>query len=467
MKNLIKIIICVMTLYICMSNNTIYAQNNHLYLNITEYEDEHVFSYCDYLYDSITISKDPDCTESIHWCVCYYPGFATTNYYADSITIPFNNTYETVWIWYWGCEVNEKKWTFYPLNFEDVPEPWDNDTAWISLGTTLTLSAPYSPTLNYLWPDGSTDRYYTITGPENSGDIWVEMSNQCGSESDTIGAYYKAEIEMVSVNPFTDQIELTWEVNPYMASYLEALEIYRDNYLIATVPYEDGQYVDEGVYGSVTSRTYKCKSVSKKGFTSPFGSNKPSIHMVYLIDAFNRLVMEANDVSNYYELVQYYVALMQESGEMLIIDSIAAKNGKFVADNNNFEVTRDGILRYTAGMEYINGTGFPVFIANLREGDGKRGKQMYSNVGANEIVGLPEENHDRISIYPNPAQYQITVSDIEEGTITIINSLGQQVLSQEIVGKTTISVNGLSSGIYVAKVITPEGVAYTREFVVK
>ena len=455
MKKLFKSIICAMI--VCLCTTIINAQT--LNLSVTEFEEGEVRGYCAEMYDSIRISKDPNCNTGILWRISYFPGGTWNNYSTDEVTFPFNSEYDEIVITYWGCGLNEFSFSILPLDFDNVPEPWPYDTTWLTLGETRTLYATYSQGLNYLWPNGSTNWTYTVTGPNNSGNIWVEMSNQCGSETDTIGAYYKAELEMVSVNPFTDHIELTWDVNPYMAGYLESIEIYRDNYLIATVPYIQGQYVDEGVYGSVTSRTYKCKSVSKKGYTSPFGSNKPSIHMVYLIDAFNRLVMEANDVSNYYDkLTQYYVALMQENGEMLIIDSISVNKGKIDNDTkNNVEVTRDGILRYTAGMEYINGSGFPVFIANLRDGNGKRGKQMYSNVGANEIVGLPEPINNGIKVYPNPTKDRVTIEGM--GTAIITNALGQTILTKEIDGKATIE---LPRGMYFVKM---KGV--TRKIVVE
>lgn len=454
MKNLFKSIICAMIVCLCTPTN---AQT--LNLNITQVEEGAAYGYCADAYDSIRITKHPQCNSGIHWTISYFPGGIANHFFTDDVTFPFNSDYEFIEVTYWGCDLNEFWFQFLPLDFDNVPEPWQYDTTWLTLGETRTLYAPYLQGINYLWPNNSSNWTYTVTGPANSGDIWVRMSNQCGSVSDTIGAYYKAELEMVSVNPFTDHIELTWDVNPYMAGYLESIEIYRDNYLIATVPYEDGQYVDEGVYGSVTSRTYKCKSVSKKGHISPFGSNKPSIHMVYLIDAFNRLVMEANDVSNYYDkLTQYYVALMQENGEMLIIDSISVNKGKIDNDTkNNFEVTRDGILRYTAGMEYINGAGFPVFIANLRDGNDKRGKQMYSNVGANEIVGLPEPINNGIKVYPNPAKDRVTIEGTGKATIT--NALGQTILTKEIDGKATIE---LPRGMYFVKM---KGV--TRKIVVE
>lgn len=446
MKKLVTLVAVIMAT-LC---SVLHAQN-YITENVSSFSHMGEYLYCRDV-DSLTIVKD--CQNNALWEVgSLSQGILLFQGYADEVTIrqtdgPF------IQIQYIACGENK---IFFIRFAEPIPKPWDQDVIWITVGNQYTLEAPNGGGIQYYqWNDGSAGTEYTVTNPENSGDISITLSNDCESQSDTIGVYYKSEIEMVSVDPYTDHIELTWDVNPYMAGYLESIEIYRDNYLIATVPYEDGQYIDDGVYGSQTSRTYKCKSISKNGFTSPYGLNKPSIHMVYLIDAFNRLVMEANDVSNYYDkLTQYYVALMQENGEMLIIDSISVNKGKIDNDTkNNVEVTRDGILRYTAGMEYINGSGFPVFIANLRDG---RGKQMYSNVGANEIVGLPEPINNGIKVYPNPAKDRVTIEGTGKATIT--NALGQTILTKEIDGKATIE---LPRGMYFVKM---NGV--TRKIVVE
>lgn len=448
MKKVIALVAVIMAT-LC---SILHAQN-YIIENVSSFSHMGEYLYCRDI-DSLTIGKD--CQNDAFWDVLSTSqDLLLFHGYADEVTIRQTDG-PSIQIQYIGGGENK---TFFIEFSEPIPKPWDQDVIWITVGNQYTLEAPNGGGIQYYqWNDGSTGTEYTVTNPENSGDISITLSNDCESQSDTIGVYYKAEIEMVSVDPYTDHIELTWDVNPYMAGYLESIEIYRDNYLIATVPYEDGQYIDDGVYGSQTSRTYKCKSISKNGFTSPYGLNKPSIHMVYLIDAFNRLVMEANDVSNYYDkLTQYYVALMQENGEMLIIDSISVNKGKIDNDTkNNFEVTRDGILRYTAGMEYINGSGFPVFIANLRDGN-KRGKQMYSNVGANEIVGLPEPINNGIKVYPNPAKDRVTIEGTGKAIIT--NAIGQTILTKEIDGKATIE---LPRGMYFVKM---KGV--TRKIVVE
>ncbi len=52
----------------------------------------------------------------------------------------------------------------------------------ICSGTTLTLNAS-NPNATYLWQDGSTDAFFTVSV---SGTYWVVASNACGSVSDTV-----------------------------------------------------------------------------------------------------------------------------------------------------------------------------------------------------------------------------------------------------------------------------------------
>ena len=163
MKKTITFVIFVMAL--CMSTIA-YAQT--LNLNITQVENGEIRSYCENLYDSVNVSKDPSCNGAIHWRITYYPEGSFTDYYADNVTFPFNNTYEKVMVEYWGCGISNKWFQIYPLSFENVPEPWVEDTRWLAQGEDYTLYA-YGENMNILWTDGSTGYEYTITGPEKSG----------------------------------------------------------------------------------------------------------------------------------------------------------------------------------------------------------------------------------------------------------------------------------------------------------
>ena len=457
MKKLITFVIFMMAL--CMSNlvsTSAYAQNNHWYLNITDYEAGHVFQECAIAYDSITISKDPDCTDmsSITWWVTYVPGYVTDIYHTGSITIPFNDTYELISVTYWDCNVNEKTWTFYPLSFENVPEPWDEDTKWLAQGQTLRLNAYYSPTLNYLWPDNSNDWHYDITGPEKSGKVWVRMYNDCGAESDTINVYYNGDIAMATVDPQTDHIIVTWEVDPLLAVYLENVTIVRDGYQIATVPYIQGQYIDEAVSGSATSRTYRCKAIAKDGSVCDFNSApKPSIHMVYTVGYFGTVEMQFNDVStNYADLYQYYIS-QWDDGEITHVDSIIPsklRNGETMKTALGYATMRDGVINYSAPESYFS-DGYLIVEADLRGSKNRDVAGKFLSNRSENTVGIHEvEGVETFNIYPNPSNGVFNIETDREMTITVFNLMGQTIAK----GKTKngiFTISDLPSGIYFVK----------------
>lgn len=66
-----------------------------------------------------------------------------------------------------------------------APVNFGPDTV-LCINQTMLLS-PGQTGMNYLWQNGSAASTYTIANP---GTYWVEVSNMCGSESDTINAQY-------------------------------------------------------------------------------------------------------------------------------------------------------------------------------------------------------------------------------------------------------------------------------------
>lgn len=69
-------------------------------------------------------------------------------------------------------------------------------------------------------------------------------------------------------------------------------------------------------------------------------------------------------------------------------------------------------------------------------------------------VGIREvENTLDVSVFPNPAQSQFTVTNTENATLQLYNILGQQVREVKSMEKNTmINTAGLSAGIYILKV---------------
>jgi photosystem II stability/assembly factor-like uncharacterized protein len=64
-----------------------------------------------------------------------------------------------------------------------------------------------------------------------------------------------------------------------------------------------------------------------------------------------------------------------------------------------------------------------------------------------------------LDIYPNPTSAIITIETLANGSLSILNISGQQLLQQEITEPiTTIDVSTLPSGVYVVKVVGDKGV---------
>lgn len=71
-----------------------------------------------------------------------------------------------------------------------------------------------------------------------------------------------------------------------------------------------------------------------------------------------------------------------------------------------------------------------------------------------------------VSIYPNPATSQITVQMEGSAQVEIFSILGQRVANKQISGNSSLSVENLTSGIYLVR-ISQEGQTLTKKLVVK
>ena len=76
---------------------------------------------------------------------------------------------------------------------------------------------------------------------------------------------------------------------------------------------------------------------------------------------------------------------------------------------------------------------------------------------ATQAAGV-EEMESTFNLYPNPnnGTGTITWNNAEVNQITIVNAAGQVVDNQEIANQTSITFNGLTPGMYVAKVQTAQ-----------
>jgi hypothetical protein len=435
MKKIIMLAICVMAL--CTSIKS-YAQN-HLYLNVTEIDPGGVLRYCEII-DSITISKEPDCND-VTW-VLEDVGNPIGEYHTDEITVPNSR----IDITYVGCDIYTG-FFIRPLSF-NISEPWPNDYVWKRTGETIRIEA-FASNVNNQWSTGATASWIDVTEP---GTYWVHMYNDCGELWDTIQVRDNVEIESASVDPDSNKNLVTWDVTPAQAEYITNVTVTRDGVDLATVPYTNGQFLDN-IGSDLAARIYTVTGISVEGTPCPIPSlERGTIHMAFLPDINGNVEMTWNAPHlggapihvGRYEICEYDP---NGKGEVIVIDFVSPGTTSYSCSQSMFDY------------------GYPLIRAIIQDDRG-RGKDMLSN-RTDELVGIHEVECKSLTIYPNPTQYSFTVSGVEKGKITLINSIGQQVLCQEITGETTINVDGLPSGIYVTKVITPEGMMYTEKVVVQ
>ncbi|MFT5857949.1 MAG: hypothetical protein ACI865_000033 [Flavobacteriaceae bacterium] len=105
------------------------------------------------------------------------------------------------------------------------------------------------------------------------------------------------------------------------------------------------------------------------------------------------------------------------------------------------------------------------------------GDQAYGNGTASAVrllmgnqwyVGLDEELLSGISVYPNPSEGEVTITN-ESGTantVIVYDMLGNVVLSTEVSTSTTIDLSSVTGGVYVVKVSNGTA-SYTENVVIK
>ncbi len=121
--------------------------------------------------------------------------------------------------------------------------------------------------------------------------------------------------------------------------------------------------------------------------------------------------------------------------------------------NDGIDIMADSTNGYPGGSMFINGN----------EESSK--DALFSVIIEDPSVGLSDEfGHKKISIFPNPANSFITLSNLKESEIyTIVNALGQEILKGSIIVNDKIDIRNLNKGLYYLKL----GNGTTRIFMKK
>ena len=304
---------------------------------------------------------------------------------------------------------------------------------WKHQGYPLPLEAIGADSVwmfGFHWNTGETTPTIEITEP---GTYFCEISDICGTAIRTFIVKDNVELYRATVDLETKLNKVTWQITPEQAEYISEVRVERDGMGVGSAHYEQGYFMDN-IGSENAARNYRLTAITTDGTECPITSyQKGTLHVDYSPNASNPnklnmawtppFIEEGALVSvTYFQICKYD----PDTGEVTVVDQIGANNTIGSYDVNLF----DG--------------GYAVVAAMFNEG--KEYEELaFSNL-TDFLVGIEENEGQQCRVYPNPAKDRFTVEGT--GTMTVTNAMGQEILTKEIDGKTTIE---LPQGLYFVK----------------
>lgn len=91
----------------------------------------------------------------------------------------------------------------------------------------------------------------------------------------------------------------------------------------------------------------------------------------------------------------------------------------------------------------------------------------FSDIGFNcgSYSGISDEKESSLTIFPNPAQDEITISGVEPESVILYDMMGKMVVSKFDPETNKIDISQLPGGFYVIKITSNDGKCYTGKIV--
>ena len=402
-----------------------YAQNN-LEFNVEDYPNgSYYYTVClEYNYQQAIFYAQDSC-EQLYWLV-YQPNGSMNSYQdVNPLVIDISNYSDenTVKIDYHGCNMS----TTLNLFFHEphVPES-ATQVVWIRHGESTTLETQDCEECTYQWSTGEQNTWNIEVTQPGTYTCVVADELSCGEPSTmTFIVQENVEIELATCDLESNLNLVTWQTNPAQAQYIDHVVVKRDGLQVGTAPYSDGQFTDNIGSGSA-SRTYTLTAIATDGTECPIVSYpKETIHMAYLTGINNTIEVNWN-IPIGYDLLGYNICEWHEDdGSLTVIDYVGASVTSYTCSESQFD---EGYI-VVQGVEA-----------------GKDGETRLLSNRSLDLVGLGENEATAFKVYPNPAKDRFNVEGT--GKMTVTNTLGQSILTQEIDGKATVE---LPQGIYFVK----------------
>ena len=335
----------------------------------------------------------------------------------------------------------------------------------ICSGDTLLLTAPFG--YNYLWQDGSFNSFFTVT---EQGTYFVEISNQCGSASDTV--------------------QITYQTPPVISLGNDTTLCVGDS-LLLTTPYGYDYLWQDGSFDSIFTVTEQ--GIYFVQISNQCGSASDTVQITYqtppVISLGNDTVVCAGDTFQLYAPANDYSLLWQNGSTdtvfsatstdtyWLSVSNICGTNSDtirldfsypFVDIGQDTVICNNTNISFDAGVwsSYEWSTGATVPTISLSSQDTLLAiwlivEDEYGCVATDSVsvtfdpcLGKrSQELFSDVIIFPNPAKNEINIHiknyDNSPFHCQIINPQGKQIKAFTISNETyLLNTQDISSGIY-------------------
>ena len=416
----------IILMLIVLISVTIAQAQNYAILHVEEVSatPPNVFNYCDDEFAGVVIYAQQECHYN-EWIVDF------TNHYQNLDSIVIEASEEEIYVHYSGCGLNR----IMTISFlsSEIDNPFSEPLVWKRQGESIILSTNLDG-YNFLWSNGSNENQIEVSEP---GIYSVTISDGiCINETFSIEVRDNVEIYRSGVDPATNKNRVLWQTTPTQAEYISNVKVERDGMVVGTVPYTDGQFLDN-IGSENAARIYRITGIASDGTECPLPSYQfGTFNTIISPDIANPSLMNFTwedpfiEEGSPYSIVAYRIGRFNEAtGEFIAIDQVSAQVH---------------IAKYN--MDLFDGD-YGLVAAVFNDVKNRDYEELaFSNRSDSGIVGINEQNGETFEIYPNPAKDRFTIEGT--GTMTVTNTLGQTVLTQEIDGKATIE---LPQGMYFVK----------------
>ena len=198
-------------------------------------------------------------------------------------------------------------------------------------------------------------------------------------------------------------------------------------YVLNNSQSEQGGFVVHSGQGHITSASYNGSALTPDNWLIT-----PAIDLANIASATLSFWVAGQDPS---WAAEYFTVYISKTGTSISDFTTELTHGTATGTMENYTVNLAPYLGQTVYIAFRHHNVTDMFRLNLDDVE-----VLGSGVGVQEVEST------MFSVYPNPATTNITVKG--EGSMEIVNTLGQVIVSEQVNGQANINVANLESGIY-------------------